>query len=351
MGKTKNLKSALQSQQSRLKAKQKISHAAQVTEQKTRKKGQQTLPHKGPSTSRVPSSAVDTKGKGSSIANPLRRPTIPFKPTDKILLIGEGNFSFARALIVNPPSELQSLPPRNITATAYDSEEECYAKYPDAHSIVAALRSSGVEIIFGVDGTRLERVSKLKGRRWDRIVWNFPHAGKGISDQDRNILSNQVLLLGFLRSAAKLLRDGLVPAFMTTKKKKKKTDDDDDEDEDEIDHEAVALEEYIQEGLQSLAPDYSARSRGTVLITLRNVVPYTQWDLPRLAKNPPISATGSSLPNPRYTLLRSFQFQRDAWTGYEHRMTKGERGLGKGITGEGGEDRTWEFCLPDDPSI
>lgn len=28
-------------------------------------------------------------------------------------------------------------------------------------------------------------------------------------------------------------------------------------------------------------------------------------------------------------------------------MTKGERAGGKGTTGVGGEDRTWEFCLKD----
>jgi 25S rRNA (uracil2634-N3)-methyltransferase len=32
-------------------------------------------------------------------------------------------------------------------------------------------------------------------------------------------------------------------------------------------------------------------------------------------------------------------------------MTKGERAHGTGRTGEGGEDRTWEFCLRDELSI
>jgi 25S rRNA (uracil2634-N3)-methyltransferase len=50
-------------------------------------------------------------------------------------------------------------------------------------------------------------------------------------------------------------------------------------------------------------------------------------------------------PNPKYTLLRSFAFNRRMWNGYEHRMTKGERAHGQGKTGEGGEDRTWEFHL------
>lgn len=71
-------------------------------------------------------------------------------------------------------------------------------------------------------------------------------------------------------------------------------------------------------------------------------------DLPRLAKNPPPVESGSAPPNPCYTLLRSFQFHRNIWVGYEHRMTKGERAHGKGKTGEGGEDRTWEFYLKDE---
>lgn len=167
MGKGKNLKAALQSQQSRLKAKQKLSHAAQVTEQKVKKNGQK---------SRAPAGLA--KGKGKAIAPPPCRITIPFRASDKILLIGEGNFSFARALIQNPPAQLESLPPANITATAYDTEDECYEKYPGAQEIVVNLKEKGVEVLFGVDGTRLERIPKLKGRRWDRVVWNFPHAGQ-----------------------------------------------------------------------------------------------------------------------------------------------------------------------------
>ena len=72
-------------------------------------------------------------------------------------------------------------------------------------------------------------------------------------------------------------------------------------------------------------------------------------DIPRLAKKPPAPTSANMKPNPVYTLLRSFTFNRWIWNGYEHRMTKGERARGHGKTGEGGEDRTWEFCLADDP--
>jgi 25S rRNA (uracil2634-N3)-methyltransferase len=228
-----------------------------------------------------------------------------------------------------------------------------------------------------VDGTRLEKHHALKGRKWDRICWNFPHAGgyqfitwcsdrsengitfsgKGITDQDRNILSNQVLILGFYRSAAKMLQLGPMPSFTSTRRKKGGSDD---ENEDA----AVSAPSDVgyEDGNDALSQTSSMETRGTVLITLRNVSPYTEWlvksactrnfyiiayrEIPRLAKNPPENS-GTTPPNPRYILVRSFRFHRDIWSGYEHRMTKGERAYGKGTTGEGGEDRTWEFCLRD----
>ena len=145
-----SLKAMLQSQQSRLRTKEKAEHAAKLAERKRKQ-------HK--------SGAV------------VRPPTVPFKPTDKILLIGEGNFSFARALVIDAPSSLEHLVPANITATSYDTQEECFAKYPDAEVIVGTIKQRGVEVLFGIDATKLQKHAALRGKRWDRIVWNFPHAG------------------------------------------------------------------------------------------------------------------------------------------------------------------------------
>lgn len=155
MAKRGSLKSALSSQQTRLKKKQDAVQAAQVAEQKSKK-------------------PPALKGKGKATGGPI---TIPFKATDKILLIGEGNFSFTRALICDPPSALQYLPASNVVATAYDTEAQCFEKYPEAHTIVDELRNRGVEIIFGVDAIKLETNSILRSRTFDKIVWNFPHAG------------------------------------------------------------------------------------------------------------------------------------------------------------------------------
>jgi 25S rRNA (uracil2634-N3)-methyltransferase len=176
--------------------------------------------------------------------------------------------------------------------------------------------------------------------------------GKGITDQDRNILSNQVLILGFLRSAARFLVRGPMPQLQPSGKGKHSPDDDEDGYSDEDHNEVVGI---------------SGRARGTVLITLRNAPPYTEWfacqrcsqwlptdvviyfrDVPKLAKNPPPPHSSTGLPNPQYILFRSFVFYRSDWRGYEHRMTKGERAHGHGKTGGGGEDRTWEFYLKDE---
>lgn len=160
MGKTKNLKSALQSQQTRQKLKEQTARTAKITEAQVKAKR-----------------LSQSQGKGRRQVKE-QKSIIPFIATDTILLIGEGNFSFARALVIDPPTELIHLPPGNVTATAYDSEEDCYLKYPDAADIVASLRERGVQVLFGIDATKLDRVSTFKDRKWDKICWNFPHAGE-----------------------------------------------------------------------------------------------------------------------------------------------------------------------------
>ena len=112
--------------------------------------------------------------------NPRRTTTNPFNASDRILLVGEGNFSFAVALLQHPPAPLDHLPPANITATALDTEEECHTKYPDAAQNIRVLREKGAQVLFGVDATKLEKTSALKGKVFDRIVWNFPHAGEHV---------------------------------------------------------------------------------------------------------------------------------------------------------------------------
>jgi 25S rRNA (uracil2634-N3)-methyltransferase len=257
--KSKSLSGALAAQQSRLKAKSASQAAAEQRAKQDAAKARSVVHGKGKS----------GKGKAPSII-------VPFAPTDRILLVGEGAFSFAHALVCDPPdlpsgsygagpsnaassssSTLTFLPPANVVATALDTEEECYEKYPEAVGTVKTLRERGASVIFGVDATKLERCTALKGKRFDRVVWNFPHNGSGMADMDRNILAHQTMMLDFLASCPHVLREGDVPEVA---RRTKKGGDDEEE------------EMNVQEEMQ-----YEKTWRGTVLITLRNVPPYTLW--------------------------------------------------------------------------
>lgn len=85
-----------------------------------------------------------------------------------------------------------------------------------------------------------------------------------------------MLILGFLRSAANLLTVGPVPSFTSPKRKKKALDDDDDDDDDIAD-EGVPAELQEENGFITPRETVPGQTRGTILITLRNVAPYTLW--------------------------------------------------------------------------
>ena len=69
-------------------------------------------------------------------------PTIPFTPTDRILLIGEGDLSFARSLV-------EHLGYANVTATVYESREELEEKYPVVGANIKLLEERGAVVRYG----------------------------------------------------------------------------------------------------------------------------------------------------------------------------------------------------------
>lgn len=86
--------------------------------------------------------------------------------------------------------------------------------------------------------------------------------GKGIADQDRNIISNQILILNFLRCAADLLQEGAIP----TNRKFKDIPGTDSNDEGEEFEESIGQYSQIEK-------------RGTILLTIKNAPPYTSWSV------------------------------------------------------------------------
>ena len=126
-----------------------------------------------------------------------------YQPSQKTLLVGEGDLSFGAALAVAWGAA------ENLTATVFDDEATAARKYAAAAENASTLRALGARVLYGVDATRLPGGSKaLRAGGFDRVVFNFPHAGAGIKDQKRNIETNQALLRGFFTTAPALLASG-----------------------------------------------------------------------------------------------------------------------------------------------
>ncbi|BGO92420.1 hypothetical protein NBRC10512_007502 [Rhodotorula toruloides] len=369
---------------------------------------------------RVGGEAAQGKVEGKEIVQEKRRRVgvQPFRRGERILLVGEGNFSFSHSLLLphsTSASSSSSLPPPQplitpsfLLCTSYDSPSTAAEKYPDLETHVSALREAGATVLFGIDATRLEdhkevrefcgMGAKGKGKEreeegkvgFDKIVFNFPHVGQGITDQTRNIRANQTLLLDFYRSASLLLRSGTARAPGLSKTNQRAVDTDgiaatgveDGFDEDEQEELRIILESASattgEEANPTLPIPPPPSIRGTILLTLRTNAPYSSWLPAQLATKGPLLAP-SILPShtpksrladqPTYRTVRSWEFEPDEWEGYEHRRTRGwEEGKSAGANedlrlsarerlekkkGAGGAEgrekegkgqmRTWEF--------
>ncbi|XP_034704161.1 uncharacterized protein At4g26485-like, partial [Vitis riparia] len=118
----------------------------------------------------------------------------------KILLVGEGDFSFSASLAVAFASAT------NITATSLDSIEFLSTNYRYALSNIDTLRSLGAKVMHDVDATKMAHVFPFNCMRFDRVVYNFPLAGffPNASREDQ-IRRNQMLVQLFLENAKKMI--------------------------------------------------------------------------------------------------------------------------------------------------
>ncbi|KAJ2341179.1 Meiotic nuclear division protein 1, partial [Coemansia sp. RSA 2673] len=145
------------------------------------------------------------KKAGGGNKKRVRGPFFPYRKHNAILLIGEGNFSFAHSIAKRLGSGV------NIVATAYDSQQVVAQKYTDdAAKHIVEFVALGGTVLYDIDGTALEKHLELKDKLFTHIVFNFPHAGAGIKDQTKNIQTNQMLMDGFFTSAQRFLTAGEV---------------------------------------------------------------------------------------------------------------------------------------------
>lgn len=152
-------------------------------------------------------SAIETKFRSSSRkptngAKPPP-PTVPFSSTDRILLVGEGDFSFSSSL-------LKAHGCTNLVATSYDKISVLRSKYPQAASNIAALEAEDNCIVkYGVDATKLGKPGvaegggggkEVKKGGFDKVVFNFPHVGGLTKDINRQVRHNQGKITGTMQS-------------------------------------------------------------------------------------------------------------------------------------------------------
>ncbi|KAH0523629.1 hypothetical protein TsFJ059_008605 [Trichoderma semiorbis] len=249
-------------------------------------------------------------------------PVIPFSPSDRILLVGEGDLSFAASIIEHHGCT-------NVTATVLEKDHaELLAKYPAVDTNIAVVnrrpdpshgagadadadgqpdgddnddddeydegeddnsdasvnskkRKTAVvnnKLVYNVDATKLPpSVARVPH---DRIIFNFPHVGGKSTDVNRQVRYNQELLVSFFQRAL-------------------------------------------------ASPAAPLARGGSIVVTLFESEPYTLWNIRDLGRHAGLQ------------LERSFRFQADSYPGYHHARTFGVVRNKKGEESSGwkGEDR------------
>ncbi|RPB05720.1 hypothetical protein L873DRAFT_1832487 [Choiromyces venosus 120613-1] len=205
-----------------------------------------TTKHHHPHKKQKPSSQPHQKPKPKPTTKQpppsQQKPPTLFHSSSRILLLGEGDFSFAASLVRHHRV-------RHLTATSLDGEAELLEKYPQAAGNVAVVKGmagGGGVVVYRIDAGAVGRVKAVRKRRgeevpkvvvegaekedgedeeeeddeggsgkqegergkavgFDVIAFMFPHIGGKSTHLDRQMRGNQQLLQSFFTSTKPLL--------------------------------------------------------------------------------------------------------------------------------------------------
>ena len=212
---------------------------------------------------------------------------VPFGAYDNILLVGEGDFSFTRSLVIEHGCA-------NVTATSFDSEEEVRTKYPTFPPIHQELNGLTPPVPFhhSIDATKLSTYKVLRSGHddgeewlgWDTVAFLFPHTGGLSTDVNRQVRANQALLSSFF---------------------------------------AQTLSQYKTRPF--------LKDGGRVLVSLFEGEPYTLWNVRDLARHGGLR------------VVESFAFDWEQYPGYKHVRILGAIEGGGGWKGEERRARWFVF--------
>ncbi|AJP39379.1 AHL_G0026470.mRNA.1.CDS.1 [Saccharomyces cerevisiae] len=232
---------------------------------------------------------------------------MPFEKDETLMLCGEGDFSFARSIV-----EQNYIESDNLIITSYDnSVNELKLKYPHTfEENYQYLKDLNIPIFFQIDVTKLVKsfkisknntwfkiINRLSDHRWgnkplQNIVFNFPHNGKGIKDQERNIREHQDLIFNFFQNSLQLFN------LINTK----------------IQNDTLRYTQGYDLNEDTLqAKKLTAEGYGNIILSLFDGEPYDSWQIKLLAKKNGL------------TLSRSSKFQWENFPGYHHRRTNSEQ--------------------------
>ncbi|KAJ5736582.1 uncharacterized protein N7483_001707 [Penicillium malachiteum] len=345
------------------------------------------------------SGAGEDEKKNTAPLQANQRPIVPFLRGDRILLVGEGDFSFARSLATQYKC-------RKLCATSYDSQETLLAKYPQAEQNIQDILNSnkprskpndsdnpaekdndksthpsqGPKILYSVDAKKLgipgggggkeikfgyprkeakrpawkiqqqqpkptkidprananakaneELARELEEKKpvygpWDVICFNFPHVGGLSTDVNRQVRSNQELLVAFFKACVPLLSGAPEPVD---------SDDEWSEDEEEESEDEDEEDEQVSGKTTRTGP-------GQILVSIFEAEPYTLWNIKDLARHAGLQ------------VVTSFRFPWSSYEGYSHARTLGEvegkNGERGGWRGEDREARMYVFEVREEPA-